>query len=132
MRIGELANLAGVTPKTLRFYEDAGLLADPVRTPAGYRDYPESAVGRVRFIKQAQSAGLTLAQVGQVLRIRDGGQPPCTHVAGLVETRLEEVTARLEELERIRAELLALHARVSELDPARCRDDDICAAISRP
>lgn len=129
MRIGELATATGVTTKTLRFYESQGLLAEPGRTPAGYRDYPDAAIGRVAFIRQAQTAGLTLAQIAQILAVRDDGHPPCGHVAELVEHRLDEVTRRLDELERTRAELLALRQRLSTLDPDDCHDDAICAAI---
>ncbi|QBI18795.1 heavy metal-responsive transcriptional regulator [Egibacter rhizosphaerae] len=129
MLIGELAAATGTSAKTLRFYEAEGLLAEPDRTPAGYRDYPDAAIGRVGFIRQAQAAGLTLAQITQVLAVRDGGHPPCAHVADLVEHRLGEVTRRLDELERTRAELLALRQRLAALDPIDCHDDTICAAV---
>jgi DNA-binding transcriptional MerR regulator len=133
MRIGQLATATGVTAKTLRFYEAEGLLPEPDRTPAGYRDYPADATGRVAFIRQAQAAGLTLAQIGQILAIRDHGQPPCQHVAALVDQRLDDVTHRLAELEQTRDELLALRDRLTDLDPADCHDTDICAAIpTRP
>lgn len=129
MLIGELAATTGVSAKTLRFYESRGLLDDPGRTPGGYRDYPEAAVDRVRFVKEAQAAGLTLAQIGEVLAIRDGGQAPCAHVAGFVEHRLDEVEARLRELRRIRRELLALRERLERLDPGECGPDTICVAL---
>ena len=129
MRIGEVAAATDVSTKTLRFYEAEGLLAEPNRTPAGYRDYPDDAVARVAFIRRAQAAGLTLVQIAQILAIRDDGQPPCAHVADLVEHRLGDITRRLDELERTRAELLALRERLAALDPVDCRDDTICAAI---
>ena len=129
MLIGELAAATGTSAKTLRFYEAEELLAEPDRTAAGYRDYPEEAVARVAFIRRAQAAGLTLAQIAQILAVRDDGQPPCAHVAELVAQRLEEVTRRLDELARTRAELLALRERLAALDPVDCRDDTICAAI---
>jgi DNA-binding transcriptional MerR regulator len=120
MRIGELADQTGTTTKTLRFYEGAGLLPEPDRTPSGYRDYPDEATGRVRFIREAQGAGFTLRQIGQILDIRDGGDPPCTHVRELIELRLAEVEQRLSELERARANLRELAARTDRLDPADC------------
>lgn len=129
MLIGQLARSTDVTAKTLRFYEDQGLLPEPARTPAGYRDYPDPAIDRVRFIRNAQGAGLTLAQIRQILAIRDRGQPPCDHVAEPVEERLADVDRRLAELERTRDELHALRRRLDALDPADCRDTDICAAI---
>ena len=74
MRIGELAHHTGVSAKTLRFYEARRLLPDPGRTAAGQRDYPPEAVARVRFIKRAQAAGLTLAQIATVLAARTSAQ----------------------------------------------------------
>jgi MerR family transcriptional regulator, copper efflux regulator len=50
-----------------RFYEEEGLLPAPGRTPPGYRDYPEEALNRVAFIRDAQAAGLTLRQIGQIM-----------------------------------------------------------------
>jgi DNA-binding transcriptional MerR regulator len=130
MLIGELAALTGVSAKALRFYEAEGLLAEPERTAGGYRDYPQDAVDRVGFVRQAQAAGLTLAQIGEILTIRDGGEPPCPHVAQLVDHRLVEVSRRLEELERTRTELLALRERVAALDVSDCGAGEICVAIS--
>jgi len=132
MLIGHLAAATGVTTKTLRFYEDEALLAAPARTPAGYRDYPDEAIDRVRFIRHAQAAGLTLDHIGQVLTIRDGGEPPCDHVARLVDQRLADVERRLAELEHTRTELHALKLRLDDLDPADCDDTGICVAIPTP
>ncbi|MBT2452295.1 MerR family transcriptional regulator [Streptomyces sp. ISL-43] len=61
MRIGDLAARTGLTTKTIRFYENSGLLHPPPRTRGGYRDYPEQAATRLAFIRDAQHAGLTLA-----------------------------------------------------------------------
>lgn len=131
MLIGEVADATDVTAKTLRFYEEDGLLPEPPRTEGGYRDYPGEAVSRVAFIRQAQAAGLTLAQIREVLAIRDDGHPPCEHVAALVGQRLQEVDRRLEELQGTRRELLALRQRLGELDPADCRAGTVCAAIDQ-
>ena len=70
MRIGELAEAAGTTTKTLRFYEDQGLLPPAERTPGGYRDYTTESLTRIDFIHRGQAAGLSLAQIRQVLDIR--------------------------------------------------------------
>src|SRR6266498_3608902 len=87
MRIGEVADRAGVPAKTIRFWEDRRLLPPPARTPAGYRDYGTVVLERIGFIRHAQAAGLTLDAIGQILGIRDGGQPPCAHdhLAALAE-----------------------------------------------
>ena len=61
MRIGELAVASGTTTKTLRFYEEAGLLPAPERTANGYRDYTPAALARLDFVRRGRTAGLTLA-----------------------------------------------------------------------
>ena len=121
MQIGEVASRSGVPAKTIRFWEDQHLLPAPARTPAGYRDYDPGVLGRLAFIRHAQAAGLTLDAIRQVLDIRDGGQPPCVHVADLIARRLGEVEARLAELTRARDQLAALGRRAAAQDPADCR-----------
>jgi DNA-binding transcriptional MerR regulator len=121
MRIGEIAGRAGVPAKTIRFWEDQHLLPAPARTRSGYRDYDSAILERLAFIRQAQAAGLTLEHIRQVVDIRDGGQPPCVHVTGLIARRLAEVEARLAELARTRDQLAALAARAAAQDPADCR-----------
>ena len=120
MKIGEIAAQAGIPAKTIRFWEDQQLLPPPARTPAGYREYDPAILKRLAFIRQCQAAGLTLEQIRQVLGIRDGGQPPCVHVTGLITRRLAEVEARLADLARTRDQLTALAARAAAQDPANC------------
>ena len=132
MLIGELAERTGVPTRTLRFYEHRGLLHPPARTDAGYRVYEEGVADRVAFIRRAQAAGLTLAQIGETLAVSDGGRRPCEHVARQVETRLEEVEQRLADLEATRRELFELSLRLDALEPEDCRPDAICAAIDTP
>ncbi|HEU0041671.1 MAG TPA: heavy metal-responsive transcriptional regulator [Jiangellaceae bacterium] len=120
MLIGELAERTATTAKTLRFYEDEGLLLPPARTPAGYRDYPAEAADRVGFVREAQAAGFTLRQIRQILDISDNGEPPCVHVGQLVEQRLDDVERRIEELQQTRHHLEGLMSRTQELDPADC------------
>lgn len=132
MLIGQVADAAGVSTKTLRFYEAEGLLDEPDRTGGGYRDYAPEVVDRVGFIRQAQAAGLTLRQIGEILEVRDGGRAPCGHVARLVDERLADVDRRLSELRRTRTQLRQLRARLDDLDPTDCPPGEICVAVSQP
>lgn len=120
MLIGELARRSGTTAKTLRFYESEGLLPPPARTTSGYRDYPDTALGRVGFVREARAAGFTLVQIRQILDIRDGGTAPCEHVGTVVAQRLREVEERITELRRTRRQLQVLARRTTEVDPADC------------
>ncbi len=121
MRIGEIAARAGVPAKTIRFWEDQRLLPSPARTPSGYRDYGPAVLERLAFIRHAQSAGLTLDAIRQVMQVHDSGQPPCVHVTALIARRLAEVQARLAELSATRDQLAALAERAAAQDPADCR-----------
>lgn len=130
MLIGKLADATGVPVRTLRFYEREGLLHEPARTPGGYRDYRPQVVDRVGFIRQAQAAGLTLRQIGQVLAIRDGGEPPCRHVAEIVDQRLADVEQNLADLRQTRAQLREVRSRLDQLEPVDCDPGEICSAIA--
>lgn len=130
MRIGALAAATGTTTKTLRFYEQAGLLEAPPRTPGGYRDYPAHAPGRVGFVRSAQAAGLSLAEIRDVLAIRDGGQAPCAHVTALLDQHLADVERRIAELDATRAMLRELNRTASTTDPASCAEGDICRILT--
>lgn len=129
MRISDLARSAGVTTKTVRFYEKAGLLDEPGRTASGYRDYPAEAVARLRFIRAAQSAGLTLAEIHDVLEVRDSGQAPCRNVTALLKAHLDQVEQRINELEHARTTLRDLHTRAAATDPAKCHADRVCSIL---
>lgn len=129
MLIGALADATGVPAKTLRYWEGEGLLHEPDRTGGGYRDYPSETVDRVAFIRNAQAAGLTLRQIGEILAIRDDGQAPCRHVAELIEERLQHVEQRLHELRTIQEQLRRLRRRLDALDPADCRPSAVCSAL---
>jgi MerR family Zn(II)-responsive transcriptional regulator of zntA len=67
--IGELAARGGVTPDALRYYERLGVIARVPRTSGGFRLYTTDALDRLRFIKQAQLHGLTLAEIRELLRL---------------------------------------------------------------
>lgn len=116
MKIGELARLSGTTAKTIRFYEQAGVLPAPDRTPSGYRDYGKEFVDRLEFVRRAQAAGLSLREVRQVAAIADRGDAPCEHVVSVLADRLDQVRATLAELSSLESHLTALleHARLDE------------------
>jgi DNA-binding transcriptional MerR regulator len=130
MRIGELAAASGVTAKTVRFYEQTGLLPEPPRTAGGYRDYPPEAAQRLGFIRDARGAGLSLAEIRSVLELRDGGQAPCEHVTDLIGAHLAEIERRMAELVATRTALSALAQRAAETDPETCTTDDICRILT--
>jgi MerR family transcriptional regulator, copper efflux regulator len=129
MRIGELAAVSGVSAKTLRYYEDIGVLDPPARTPSGYRNYTREANDRLGFIRSAQAVGLTLGEIRGILALRDRGTTPCGHVLDLITARAADLDRRISELQRLRAELGRLVARAEGLDPSDCDPRRVCHLI---
>ena len=109
LRVSELAGEVGVTADAIRFYERKGLLPPPERTPSGYRQFDEAAVRRLRFIKGAQSLGLKLAEIRELLGIQDKGACPCGHTRQLVEGRIAQLDQEIRELRSLRADLNSLN-----------------------
>src|SRR5712692_10060167 len=102
-QIGELAARSGITPDALRYYERLGLLQAPRRTRGGFRVYPAETLDRLRFIKQAQTVGLTLHEIGELVGYQDqGGLRRCRHVRDLLRGKLVELQAKIMELEEFR------------------------------
>lgn len=126
MRIGKLAEAAGVTTATLRYYEEEGLLPPADRSPAGYRDYSVDTIARVSFIHRGQTAGLTLAQIRQILDIRDRGTAPCTHVRDLLDIRLTDLDEQIRTLVTLRETIARLRQGAESVDPGSCSADQVC------
>lgn len=129
MRIGELATKTGLTVKALRFYERAGVLPEPTRRSSGYRDYDETALARLHFVKAAQAAGLTLAEIRQIIAVRDQSGPPCRHVTDLLDAHAADLDRRIAELTVLREEVQRLRQRAHSLNPAHCDDAAVCHVI---
>ncbi len=114
--IGEAARLADLNPKTIRFYEEIGLIAPTGRTTSGYRLFDDEAVSRLGFIKKAQALGFTLTEIGEILALRDGGAMPCDHVEVEVNRKVAAIEERIAELTRLKASLEALLERWKEAE----------------
>ena len=126
MRIGEVADQAGVNRKTIRYYESIGLLPDPERLPSGYREYSDDAVDRLGFIRTAQRLGLSLSEISEILGFRERAERPCEYVLGVLDRQVADLDRRMAEMSDLRCELIALKERADRLpdDPAR-----YCAVI---
>ena len=131
MRIAVLARRTGLAPSAVRYYEQLRLLPAPARTASGYRSYAEDAVDRITFIRSAQAVGLTLAEVGQVLGVRDAGEAPCRVVTELIDRRHAEVRSRIAELRALEQELTQLRERARRLEPRDCDPSGICHVIPK-
>ncbi len=129
MRIGELADAAEVNTKTVRYYESIGLMPEPPRTPSGYRDYTASALERLRFIRDSQATGLTLAEIQSILELKDSGARTCHHTQTLIDEHLGDIDAQIRRLRDTRRQLVDLADRAARLDPSDCTDPNRCQVI---
>ncbi len=129
MKIGELGDQCGVTAKTIRYYESIGLLDEPLRTQSGYRDYGDAVAERLRFIRDAQSTGLSLAEIASVLELKGAGERSCAHTMALVDSHLLAIDIQIDQLTAARRELALLAKRAKGLDPASCTDPNRCQVI---
>ncbi|ADB29953.1 transcriptional regulator, MerR family [Kribbella flavida DSM 17836] len=105
MSTSELAGRAGVNAETLRYYERRGLLTAPPRISGGYRDYPETMLELLRFIKRTQELGFTLDEVEELLHLDAGGPESCDMARALAERRRADVESRIHDLQRVRDSL---------------------------
>lgn len=80
LTISKLAAQAEVTTDAIRHYEREGLLAAATRSAAGYRQYDEGAVRRLRFIKQAQQCGFSLTEIGELMALKNSSASCCKDV----------------------------------------------------
>ena len=130
MRIGELAQRTGTTTKTIRYYEDIGLLPEPDRAANDYRDYAEEAVARLHFVRDAQATGLSLTEIASILDLRSQGETTCHHVVNLLDSHLESLDKHITALGQTRRKLADLTQRARSLDPAECVDPSRCQTIN--
>ena len=129
MRISELAESAGVPTSTVRYYERVGLMAHPIRTASGYRDYGDDEASRLLFITRARRMGLTCEQITSLIPVWDGTNCAGTQdrVGRLIEEKRAEVAQRIAELGQFAAQLDDVRAALEAEPPAQaCRADLSC------
>lgn len=105
MRIGELARRAQVGIETIRFYERRGLLADPQRRPSGYRQFDESVVARLAFIRRAKELGFTLTEIAELIALFESDSGCRDHVRDRVNRKIADVESKIESLHTMRRSL---------------------------
>lgn len=123
--IGAAASASGLTAKAIRLYEGRGLLAEPIRTAAGYRLYAAADIERLRFIAAARSLGLHVNQVAEIIAAAQGGQRPCVTNRAILDRRIQEVDQLVAGLTDLRKSLA--EARDSNHDTAD--GASVCAVI---
>lgn len=127
LNIGEVAERAGVTTPTVRYYESIGLLKKPARSDAGYRRYSESTVAELEFIKKARALGFSLEEIAEIVRLTRSGRRPCARVIDLAKARLADVDEQMRKLSAFRTQLATELSRWEEPGDSRC--DGLCQMI---
>jgi MerR family mercuric resistance operon transcriptional regulator len=107
LTISRLARLAGVNLETVRYYERRGLLPEPPRTQAGYRQFPPDAAQRLRFIKRAQELGFSLEEIRDllVLRVEPGN---CVDVRARAQAKIADIEEKMKTLAAMKSTLRTL------------------------
>jgi MerR family transcriptional regulator, copper efflux regulator len=116
MRIGIVAKKIGLSVDAIRFYERNALLPRAARTAGGFRQYGESDVETLAFIRRVQGLGFKLSEIRALLRLRGDRLQPCAPVRRRLQEKLVDVQRKLSDLHKLEHELrLALHSCNKEL-----------------
>ena len=127
LKIGEVASLSGLSVKTIRYYEEIGLLVPTVeRSESGYRLFNPSVLTRLSFVKRAQSLGLSLSEIREILEIRDRGRLPCGEVKQCLEAKVEAINQQIAALETLKGELQQLLAQWQDRPTSTPAAQTIC------
>ena len=127
MKIGEVAKLSGTGIETIRFYEREGLLLEPERRPSGYRQYDESTVERLEYIRRAKELGFTLAEIRELMELSFVSQTCCDHIRQRAETKFADIESKIRSLQQMKRSL----GKIVE----RCRNKnstDNCPLVHKP
>ncbi len=138
LKIGEVVRLVGVPAKTLRYYEDIGLISPAGRTDSGYRLYGWRELEQIEFIRRAKLMGLTLEQIRSLVEIAEEGisSGVLRHLNELLEQKLEETERKMEELRSFRESLLEYReqaAMAEERGTCRCAErgeGEFCGCVT--
>lgn len=133
LKIGEVAESSGLPVKTIRYYEEMGLLKPAVkRSESGYRLFHSQVLNRLAFIKRSQSLGLRLSEIQELLLIHDQGELPCGALKQHLHAKVEAINHQIEALEILRDELNGLLSGWQEQPPAHRIKQTICPNIQNP
>ncbi|HAZ46676.1 MAG TPA: heavy metal-responsive transcriptional regulator [Cyanobacteria bacterium UBA11369] len=126
-QIGTVAKESGVPIKTIRYYEELGLLQASGRTEGGFRLFKSDVLERLHFIKRAQSLGLNLSEIKEILQVYDQGELPCDRVKIKLEEKLAEIDEQIQQLLLLKSQLKQLLSSHKTIPPQT--DQIICPII---
>ena len=110
MKISDLAEQTGVPTKTIRYYEDVGLLPAAARQSNGYREYRGADIDRLKLVAGARRLDFSLAEISEIIDLRDRQIAPCGVLLDLLNQKSEEISQRISELQRVQKDLESLYS----------------------
>jgi len=110
LKIQELAQITGVPTKTIRYYEETGVLPAPRRQPNGYREYDQTDIDRLRLVAGARHLDLSLDDIREILALRDQHEAPCRTLLDRIQRKADEVAERVKTLQKLEEDLRRLYA----------------------
>jgi MerR family copper efflux transcriptional regulator len=128
MKISEMAQAAGLTVKSIRYYENVRLIPAPARGENGYRDYSESLLPTLRLISRARTAGFSVKECKDLLDLFNNPSRHSADVHELVEKKVSVLDDKLRELTQIREQLASLARSCANDESASC---EILEQLSR-
>lgn len=105
MKASEVARRACLGKDTLRYYEKIGMITAPPRGANGYRDYPESCLEELKFIKMAQSVGFTLNEIKPAIAFLANPKPGCPLLSQAIVSQIQRIEEKIVELETSKSTL---------------------------
>lgn len=127
LKIGEVAEMSRLPIKTIRYYEEIGLLTPTVsRSESNYRLFQPSVLPRLAFIRRSQSLGLSLQDIQDILQVHDQGQLPCGEVKLNLERKVEQIEQQIVALQLLRDDLTQLLAGWQESPSPQLAAQAIC------
>jgi MerR family copper efflux transcriptional regulator len=129
LQIGQVAVQSQVPIKTIRYYEELGLLKSSGRTEGKFRLFTPDTIKRITFIKRLQKLGLSLQEIAEILGVHDRGLAPCAEIKQQLEQQILEIDRRIAELMTLRGEINALLEDWTP--PAQITTGEICPILQK-
>lgn len=120
MTIGAVSRRTGVNIETIRYYEKIRMLPPPIRTAGGRRVYGTEEVRKLAFIRRGRELGLTLGDIRGLLRLGTPGQTSCSKVCAVATRHLDDVRAKIADLQKLERRLSSTIAQCADSDPDEC------------
>lgn len=107
--IGLLSQLTKVSNEAIRYYERIDLLPPPQRASNGYRQYDNTDVERLQFIRRLRSLDFALEEIREILAFKERQEPPCQYVMTVMDKQIHEIEQRMQDLQKLQGEIVSLY-----------------------